>query len=277
MPTTSGEPRAAGRCVTGARHQREGRPCQDAFRHARRAGCVALAVADGHGSSKNGGEGAALAAEVAVEFLLEFYEALDPARRLRPAAVHELLREPVSRKIVQQWAHRVRAAAGERPPEQDVLREHGTTLLATLVAPEFVLFLQLGDGDILAVQQDGSVLRGVERNPRNFADETDSLCSPRAWLAMQLAVWPPFPGEALILLATDGYANSYETAQAFEQVGPDYLARVRAQGLAGVAGDLEAILEQTSNLGSGDDITLGLIHIPPSAGGAGSEEAVDAG
>jgi hypothetical protein len=170
-------------------------------------------------------------------------------------------------KLVQEWARRVRESVGELPPERDVLLEHGTTLLAALVAPEFVLFVQLGDGDILVVQEDGRVVRGVERSERHFADETDSLCAPQAWLSMRVSVWPRMAGEALVLLATDGYANSYETLEAFERIGPDYLARVRERGLEQVGRELEAILELTSERGSGDDITLGMIHIPPARQG----------
>ena len=38
-------------CVTGARHLREGKPCQDAVRGVRDGDVVVLAVADGHGTS----------------------------------------------------------------------------------------------------------------------------------------------------------------------------------------------------------------------------------
>ena len=257
--------------VTGARHRREGRPCQDAFAHGQRAGACVLAVADGHGSSPRGGEGAGVAVEVAVEWLLDFHAALSPEQRGRPAIVRELVREPVGRKLVQAWAQRVRQSAGEASPEQDVLREHGTTLLAVLVTPELLLFLQLGDGDLLLVREDGHVLRGVEPGERHLGDETDSLCSPQAWLAMRVAVWPRPAGEVLVLLTTDGYSNSYETPEAFERIGPDYLARVRERGWAGVGAELGAILEATSARGSGDDITLGMIHLV--AGDGAGEDA----
>ncbi|MBM7114918.1 PP2C family serine/threonine-protein phosphatase [Archangium primigenium] len=259
---TSGEPRIEGRRVTGARHQREGRPCQDAIAWARRADTWVLAVADGHGSSPRGGEGAQLAVEVAVEWLLDFHARLTPEQRTRPATVREWAREPFARKLVGEWSRRVRESVGESPPEGDVLRAHGTTLLAVLVAPEFVLFAQLGDGDILVVQDSGQVMRGVEPDERHFADETDSLCGPQAWLALRVAVWPRPQGEVLLLLGTDGYSNSFENRADFERIGPDYLARVRERGLSQVAAELEALLSLTSERGSGDDITLGMIHLP---------------
>lgn len=269
MPTTSGEPRAEGRCVQGARHRREARPCQDALAHEQREGVCVLAIADGHGSSARGGEGAALAVRVAVEWLLDFYASLPPGHRAHPARVLELAREPLRRQLVREWIRRVHASPGELSAERDVLREHGTTLLAALVAPEFVLFAQLGDGDVLVVQDGGRVERGVEPRARYLADETDSLCMPEAWSSLRMAIRPRPADEALLLLSTDGYANSYETREAFERIGPDYLARVRARGLAQVGAQLEAILEETSARGSGDDITLGMIHLPASAQEAG--------
>ncbi|HLL53627.1 MAG TPA: PP2C family serine/threonine-protein phosphatase [Myxococcaceae bacterium] len=263
MPTTSGEPLVGGRRVIGARHLREGRPCQDALLFEQRAGVVVLAVADGHGSSPRGGEGAELAVRTAVELLFEFYEALDPERRAKPERVLELAREPLRRKLAQEWARRVRESAGEPPSGQDVLREHGTTLLAALVAPELMLFAQLGDGDLLVTFQDGHVERGVEADPLSFADETASLCLPQAWLSMRVAVWPRSAEELLLLLSTDGCANSYQSNEAFERIGPDLLAWVHERGLSRVCAELDEWLPDLSRRGSGDDITVGMIQVPP--------------
>lgn len=262
----SGETRGEGRAVTGARHLREGRPCQDALEQGERSGAFVMAVADGHGSSPRGGEGARLAVRVAVDSLLDFHDKLGPEFPGHLSRTRELMREPVSRALVQAWAQRVRESAGGSLPEEELLREHGTTLLAALVAPAFALFLQVGDGDILFTQGEGLVERGVEPGACNFADETESLCTPQAWLSMRIKVWPPFDRETLVLLATDGYSKSYASTEDFERIGPDYLAWVRERGLAQVGGELEAILEETSRRGSGDDITLGLIHLPAPEG-----------
>jgi hypothetical protein len=64
---------------------------------------------------------------------------------------------------------------------------------------------------------------------------------------------------ALILLATDGYANSFVNEEAFLQVATDIWEIIRDEGLATVTENLEGWLERASQEGSGDDITLGLL------------------
>ena len=112
------------------------------------------------------------------------------------------------------------------------------------MAEEFILYLQLGDGDILVVAENGEVSRPLERDARLLADQTTSLCSPDAWrdfrVRFQALVDPP---PALILLATDGYSNSFVSEAAFLQVGPDVLEMIRGGGLAAVCdGEIKARL-----------------------------------
>ena len=74
-------------------------------------------------------------------------------------------------------------------------------------------------------------------------------------LYLQPLISPP---PALILLATDGYANSYAEPAGFQAVGRDLLQGVRIQGAAWVEEQLEGWLLATSAAGSGDDITVAL-------------------
>jgi serine/threonine protein phosphatase PrpC len=67
------------------------------------------------------------------------------------------------------------------------------------------------------------------------------------------------PPPVLILLATDGYANSFVNEAAFLQVGTDILEMIRADGLEAVQESLETWLSEASQAGSGDDITLGIL------------------
>jgi hypothetical protein len=155
--------------------------------------------------------------------------------------------------------HRKDAAAREAVAA-DPLLAYGATVMTVLVAETFILYLQLGDGDILVVVEGGKVTRPLERDERLFANQTTSLCSPDAWrdvqIRFQALVHPP---PALILLATDGYANSFVNEAAFLQVGADLLDLLRTEGLAAVEADLATWLTEASQAGSGDDITLGLL------------------
>ena len=63
----------------------------------------------------------------------------------------------------------------------------------------------------------------------------------------------------MILLSTDGYSNSFSDEEGFLQIGQDYFYMVRNAGLMNVAGQLPDFLRQTSERGSGDDISLGIL------------------
>lgn len=256
-------------CVPGARHVREGKPCQDAIRGAREGDFVALAVADGHGTSEHGDVGAALAVDVAVEQLLRFAADLGPDRE--PRAVHAFAEHPLRVQLVREWVDRVRRHAGTDAAE---LQPYGSTLLFALASPDYVLVGQLGDGDILMVDGARQVVRPIAPDPSNFADETTSLCQNEAWLYMRLRTTPAPDGEMLLLLSTDGYSKSYETDAIFELIGPDYLDMLHEQGAAEVEKQLGEILKAVSAGGSGDDIAFGMLHWAPSCIAVSSRDEI---
>jgi Protein phosphatase 2C len=248
--------------VTGAGHVRAGKPCQDAIRGVREGAIVALAVADGHGTSAHGDVGAALAVEVAIEQLLEFARGLDSGHIVDTRTVHAYAKDRLRCQLVRAWTARVREHAGS---ETAALQPYGSTLLVALASPSYLLVGQLGDGDILLVGAGGRVARPMATDPRHFAEETTSLCQSDAWTAMRVHVAPAPDAEALLVLSTDGYSKSYATDAIFELIGPDYLDMLREHGADGVEARLPEVLEQVTTGGSGDDIALGILHWAPAA------------
>lgn len=255
-----------GHRVIGAKHVRDGRPCQDDIRTVRDGSVVALAVADGHGSSIHAEIGARIAVEVASEQLLAFAASLGPEHREDPRAVHGLAQDPFRRLLVREWARRVREHAGA---DDVALKDYGSTLLFALVTPEFVLLGQLGDGDLIVVDGGGTVSRPLPIDPRCFGEETSSLCLPDAPTSLRVLAMPVPEGETLLLISTDGYGKSYATDADFERIGPDYLEMVREIGVSGVSENLEEFLTTVTSGGSGDDIALGLVYLPPVKASAG--------
>jgi hypothetical protein len=63
----------------------------------------------------------------------------------------------------------------------------------------------------------------------------------------------------MILAATDGYANSYQSDDDFLKIGPEYLRTVQAEGFDGIEKRLGNFLDVASLGLRGDDITIGLI------------------
>lgn len=274
--------RVVGSSVRGAVHERAARPNQDAiaWRQATGPGDVtALAVADGHGASRymRSHRGAKLAVTLATEMLGDFGREHPGPRRL--AAIADLAIEQVPRTLVRAWQAAVRddlaehpfsaseqaawaALKTERTAENDPVRAYGATVLATLITPHYFFLLQLGDGDILVVDAAGLVGRPpLPRDPRLIANQTTSLCSPAAWRDIRtyfqpLTTRPP----TLIMLATDGYANSFADEEGFVSTAGDFLAAIHSQGLRRTRNQLPRWLHATSLQGSGDDITVCLAY-----------------
>ncbi len=272
-----------GSTVRGASHVRADLPNQDALRWLPESGAgvpVIVAVADGHGSAKcfRSDRGAMLAVLTATETLAEFVVNQDAAPTL--TAVKRLAEETLPQQMVRRWQAAVEADLEHDPVREDEwgqlaeregeatvarvaekpLLVYGATLLAALVTREYLLFLQLGDGDILTVSDELEVQRPLPGDRRLFANETTSLSGKQAWrdfrLAFQALSGPP---PALTLLTTDGYPNSFRDDQGFLQVGADLVELIRADGLDAVRANLEVWLSEASAAGSGDDITVALV------------------
>jgi len=280
--------------VRGASHEEGGYGNQDAVRLKNPSGAddvLLLAVSDGHGSPRSfrSDRGAAMAAECALRELRRFIRRLGPDAPLRRVRNQAMTRWPTA--VVAAWKSAVRADVAARPftpmdfaayPEPPpVLKPgeelpvtaylaYGATLIAVAITRRYILYSQLGDGDILNVHANGVVSRPLPRQHEFMANQTVSLCSRDAPLDFQIRVDStrgPMP--ALIMLSTDGYANCFGNDEGFYKVGADFLSYMRKEGVGFVREKLEEWLRQSSHDGSGDDITVGLAArasaFPPSA------------
>jgi serine/threonine protein phosphatase PrpC len=275
--------RAIGQSVQGAAHVRMGLPNQDAILWYPESGegpPLILAVSDGHGSAKcfRSHIGSRLATEAAVRLLRDLLAGQPDPTNL--SAIKRTAEEHLPRELVRWWREAVEAHLKQTPLSEEELHTlekrkdakarqavedhpilaYGATILSVLVTDASILYLQLGDGDILVTLDSGEVIRPLPQDARLFANETTSLCMDEAWREVRFrfqALYGPLP--ALILLATDGYANSFVNETAFLKVGVDILDILRTDGLSAVAHNLTSWLEEASQAGSGDDITLGII------------------
>ena len=273
-----------GETVRGAAHIRARQRRQDAIRWQvadEMDWGLMLTVSDGHGSPTNfrshlGANRAVRAMEIEFHRLLESNPNFDNLSAIKRLAVERL-----PQLLIRTWEQLVQAHLRRFPISDADLETltrlrgsdrvakvvsrpelaYGATVLGALVTEAFILYAQLGDGDLLTVSEKGDVQRPLPADERLHGDQTTSVCTPEAWRDVRvsfqaLSEHPP----KLILLATDGYANSFKDEPSFLQVGPDLLNLIEANGLDQVQSDLPGWLAEASHAGSGDDVSLGLIY-----------------
>jgi len=281
--------RAIGTSVLGASHERSGLPNQDAMAIVPESSeglPLVLAISDGHGSAKSfrSDIGSQFAVKIAQTVFAEFLGKLDQFDHLpednKPLAIKRHAEELLPVNIVRQWQEAVKDHLNRHPfSEKELARlqeksgatalkvvqenpshAYGATLLATAITENFILYLQLGDGDILTVSELDEVRNPISKDQRLMANETTSLCLPEARQDFRI-VFQVLSGAppALIMLSTDGYSNSFRDEAGFHRVGSDILNMIRRDGIKTVAATLESWLNTTSQNGSGDDITVGVI------------------
>jgi serine/threonine protein phosphatase PrpC len=259
--------RAVSASRRGSAHK-DGVPNQDAValrRVERPDGDVwVVAVADGHGGARyvRSELGARVAVDVAVEVVSDAL-----AGRADPVTV---VREVVPR-IVDQWRTRVTTDARQRPfTDAELVRgaggvtAYGATLLVAVVGEHGVVVAQVGDGDVL-VRSHGFATRPVPGDERLVANETTSLCLDTAVDDFRYAVVPDSAEPDLVLLATDGYGNSFAEADWWHGLVDDLAASVARSGFDRVADELPGWLEESARVG-GDDVSAVLLVREPLAG-----------
>jgi hypothetical protein len=283
----SAEWRVIGETVPGATHLRAGIPNQDAIlflRESSRSLPIIMSMSDGHGSPKcfrshRGSDFAVKKAAVLFgEFLSERrgkfdlseiesnkdYLAGEFLKRWRETVEADLKKEPFSEEEFQTLEKKADAKA-RKLVEENPLLAYGATSLTIALEEDFAIYMQLGDGDILNVSATGEVTKPLPEDDRLLANETTSLCLPKAEKDMRFLVQTFGEKEipAMILLSTDGYLNSFSSEAGFFQAGTDILQMLgEEKGFEAVNDNLKAWLEEATQMGSGDDCTVGIIYRP---------------
>jgi serine/threonine protein phosphatase PrpC len=278
--------------VKGALHSLTGYLNQDSilWKQSVNSNTIVLSVADGHGSDMHfrSKVGSQIAVKTAVETLFELFHN-QPIENDNVSQVKDIIRYSVPRLLVQNWMDRVQYHVQKHPFSTDeidfILKKkgplildkiisnpkiaYGSTLLTAVVTKNYFIFFQLGDGNILIVDNEKNV-RNIFSNKNNDSDDklsiqsivqTESLCMDYSWLEFKTGI---FDFDALrpklILLSTDGYSNSFINESGFLKIGLDYLTLLEEFGYSYLSKNLYDILRKTSMKGSGDDISLGFIY-----------------
>lgn len=237
---------------------------------------VIAALADGHGSAScpYSGTGARIAVEVACEVLGKFYVEIVKSSETDISSVKRLAEAMFPRDIVQKWRNRIESEyqkiepdSVEKMKDTDYIK-FGTTLLCALVTPVHLLLMQLGDGDILLINEVGDISVPMQKDERMMGNDTLSLCSVNAAANFRHYYLRTDAIEkrlAMIFMSTDGFANSFESEEGYQQAGIDYYRLISSGQEEVISENMPAWLAETSREGSGDDISLAVLYRTPIA------------
>lgn len=259
-----------GASVQGASHIRNGRECQDSLKKViKDSGAVILSVADGHGSDScpYSKTGSFAAVNVFCKIMGDYLDTYADQQEMLFTFLKREGDTKIAQEIDAEWKRRIlrlhARCKREMPLDENrnkdkgaVYKLYGSTLLGLVMTEDFLFAFQLGDGDIVKVSENG-VYPVIEAD-KILGTETHSLSKSESWKKAITRIRRREENEqlpAMYMLSSDGLSNSYKNDEAFQKTCMDYYALLKEYGVKAVSARLKTWLQETSEMGSGDDIT----------------------
>ncbi|MFF4850200.1 protein phosphatase 2C domain-containing protein [Streptomyces sp. NPDC001194] len=229
-----------------------------------------MAVADGHGSAAHARShlGSRFAVDLFVEEARRFGTLAQPRGDERPPSLAWLMHyaeHAFPRQLVSAWrdkvlGHWTRTSSHEEPglSEEHKVLLYGSTLVGAVLTPRVFAAWQLGDGELTVVDDAGQVTVPLAPPEADLGDETESLCTPKAWRRVRThwsPVTAPWRAPRLIAVSTDGLSKSFASDRGFLQFMAGLDDRLSTEGADSVRAVLPQWLARASRH-SGDDTTL---------------------
>lgn len=273
--------------VRGAGHTKNGAVNQDSVEvYCKDEYPVAIAVADGHGGNKyfrsaTGSRIAVFSTTMALRVFYREYGWITDPRLLEKMAemflgdrIVESWREHVQQHmdwnpLLEEELKKLEASDGKSAVDAvkgDYYSAFGSTVQAVLITPSCVLYVALGDGDIVCMGTNGRAYRPLPGDHGPDSTETESLINTNPSRRFKIRAEASSRAQ-MIMLATDGYSNSYPTED-FTKIVNDYRKMIDSAGddwAKTMSEKLPEILEYTTSRGSGDDITTAIACRIPQA------------
>jgi len=278
-----------GASVQGPYHKNKGQPNEDAIGwYQVKPGKlpIILSVADGVGDETcfRSGRGSRFAIEASIESCRKYIRKIQYWHE-------EQLRHFLLDDIIERWNQKISEDLKNDPfsPEEELLSTkqvrhaishitdagsidqlkfirsypYSTTLNTVIVTQTAIIALQVGDGDIVSVQDDGftteifpqatgcGVIPLSDPNVQNFCN----ICRKRMDEARPL----------ILYVSSDGYSAGYDTSNgkpSFDEIiAFEFHSKIQGFPLAEIQEALPSLLEELSQ-GSYDDLSLGIIVGP---------------
>lgn len=268
--------RAFGMMVIGASHIKSGTVCQDFSLSCELPDRRISVVCDGHGGADyfRSDRGSKLAA---VAFM-DCMENPDLIAALSAAATEKQRKsriEQLIKSIIARWNSLVEQDMRQHPFDEDELSgvsekarrryeagerlraAYGTTLIGAVLAEDFWLGLQIGDGKCVVVSENGEFTQPIPWDEECFLNVTTSLCDENAAREFRFCFSRNLP--AAVFIGSDGINDCFagdERLYDFYRVTLKSFAETDEET---AITQLKEYLPTLSEKGSGDDMSVGII------------------
>lgn len=252
-----------------------------------------VSAADGHGGKIyfRSGDGAKYAVKCSIKNFLRIFKNFSELQHQNQTGylIPGNIRNCWNKNITNCWNEQIKNDMNKKPPEKEPFFEnltekekqkilqnpkciYGTTLLTAGLYVDnqttVLILSQIGDGNIVVIKDDNSLHRPFVKDEYAVGNETLSLCLEGAKDMFKTRVEFLDKPPVAVFLSTDGYFNSFENEEDFEKAVYDFVEIIKTkgvdylksrQGQQDQKSQLENILEKTSEIGSGDDISVGIL------------------
>lgn len=270
------KPIVFGESVQGASHKRADTECQDSCKKLSIGDTLIMAAADGHGStacpySKTGSQ---TAVNVFCDIMADYCSIYKKNTEMLPTFLNREGETKIARCITDEWKRRILKTHTDNKREKIVdsdgkkdvwaiCRQYGSTLVGMMITPAFIFSFQIGDGDIVYVDEES--IEPVITQEKVLGVETHSLCREDAWRNAVTNI-KHRGAEAdkpyAFMLTTDGFANSYVSQEEYYKACKEYFAMTQEYGAEAVTENIKKWLAETSEMGCGDDVTMLCAYFP---------------
>lgn len=263
----------------GARHLLQQMTNQDSCQTAAGQDYQIFAVADGHGATEcfRSEIGSRLAVDVAIKNLELFAQTIKKydlySYLSRPKERDELIRSLIS-DIVAQWNQYVYADIKAYPIKEEEYERsqtlfsiyqkgmyltniYGSTMIAGLVTPEYIVLFQQGDGTLVVLEEDGTIDDPMPEDDLCIRNLTTSLCDKDAAKRMRYVYMDRKEKDPIAMIAaTDGVERSFGDNIHLSAFYAELFYELSELDEEEVGAYLANLLPQISQRGSQDDVTM---------------------
>ena len=262
--------------VIGATHIKNGTVCQDFSLSCELPDRRISVVCDGHGGADyfRSDRGSKLAAAAFTDCM----ENPDLIAALSAAATEKQRKsriEQLIKSIIARWNSLVEQDMRQHPFDEDELSgvsekarrryeagerlqaAYGTTLIGAVLAEDFWLGLQIGDGKCVVVSETGEFTQPIPWDEECFLNVTTSLCDENAAKEFRFCFSRTLP--AAVFIGSDGIDDCFagdERLYDFYRVTLKSFAQTDEET---AVAQLKEYLPTLSEKGSGDDMSVGIL------------------